>query len=244
MLPLHMIHRSVGQLCSKFTCSAELPSSNCILKFWSKYKLQYPVQPNAHVHVRVQYVPKCVLTFATVFHTLHIQCHCQHVHPCRAPTGNPWSQDLFHTVHALSTWTVIVLMNVPVVLLQAGLSLKLFPTPCTHLVVSVSCHSCIPATCSCVYSCFWAFSHSSPIWLHCTHFYFHFYPMTSLDMKPQMAIVLCSVVTISTVTFCPFMLPLHMIHRSVGQLCSNFTFSAELPSSNRILKKNWSKYKL
>ena len=59
--------------------------------------------------------------------------------------------------------------------------------------------------------------------------------MTNLDMKAQMVVVLCSVATIYTITFCPFMLPLHMIHN--GQLCSKFTFSAGLPSSNRNLKK-------
>ena len=61
--------------------------------------------------------------------------------------------------------------------------------------------------------------------------------MTNLDMKPQMAIFLCSIVTISTITFRPFMLPLHMIHRSVGQFSSKFTFSADflsLPYSERI----------
>ena len=57
------------------------------------------------------------------------------------------------------------------------------------------------------------------------------YPMTNL------AIVLCSVFTISTITFCPFLLLLHMIHRSVEQFNSKFTFSAEFSFSNRILKE-------
>ena len=54
-------------------------------------------------------------------------------------------------------------------------------------------------------------------------------------MRPQIAIVPCSVFTISTITFRPSMLLLHMIHGSVGDFSPKSTFSAELPFSNRIL---------
>ena len=63
------------------------------------------------------------------------------------------------------------------------------------------------------------------------------YTSNATALMHALAIVLCSVVTISTITFWPFMLLLHMIHRSVGQFRSKFTFSAELSSSNRILKE-------
>ena len=69
--------------------------------------------------------------------------------------------------------------------------------------------------------------HSLPIQFHCTHFYFHFYPMTNLLMRPQIAIVPSSVFTISTITFHPSMLLLHMIHGSVGDFSPKSTFSAD-----------------
>ena len=70
----------------------------------------------------------------------------------------------------------------------------------------------------------------------CTHFHFHSCPMINLVMKAQIAIVPCSVFTLSTITFRLFMHLLHMIHRSVGHFIPKFTFIAELPFSNRILK--------
>ena len=100
------------------------------------------------VQIPVRYVPIYVLNLETVSHTLHIQCHCPHVHPCRAPTGNPWSQSIFHTVHTLSIYHALTLMITLIMFLQADLSLKLFPTPYTYLVFSVSCQSCSSATCS------------------------------------------------------------------------------------------------
>ena len=110
------------------------------------------------------------------------------------------------------------------------------------VTVSVSFHSCSSATCYCMCSNSWTFPHSPPIHFSCTHFHFHSCPMTNLLMKPQIAIVPCSVFTISTITFRLFMLLLYMIHRSVGHFSPKFTFSAELPFSNRILK-NRPKYK-
>ena len=60
--------------------------------------------------------------------------------------------------------------------------------------------------------------------------------MTNLLMKPQIAMILRSIITVITITLRSFMLLPHMIHRSPGHFSPKLTFITKLPFSNRILK--------